>query len=239
MQISVTTAPLLKCLLKIGQRVDFNTPYLEKKTATAAQIPVAKKLGISPTHIFRYLKKFVGETIKKGEVLAIKKSLIASTKVVSEQAGVIAEIDHQEGTVTISSIKEKTDSITAFFKGEVLAIKKEEILLQVEKGESFSIKTATWDFGGETFYLPSLSSTLSTSQLANKILVSDTLSSYLQSKVEALGALGFVLLTKPTQPSDFPFAQIKNIDDFKKIKELHFPYCLISKTRSTIYFYQV
>lgn len=238
MEISVSIPSSLKCLLTIGQDVDFNTPYLEKKTATAIQIPVAKKLGISPTHIFRYLKKFVGETIKKGEVLAIKKGLIASAKIVSEQAGIILQIDHQEGTITVSSVKEKADTIAAFFKGEVLEIKKEEILLRVEKGGSFSIKTATENFGGETFYLPSSSSTLSASQLSNKILISETLSPYLQSKVEALGVLGFVLLTKLTQPSDFPFAQIKNIDDFKKIKGFHFPYCLINKARSIIYFYQ-
>ncbi len=65
MQISISYPSSFKCLLKQGQNVDFNTPYLEKKISVDVSIPIAKKLGVNPTHIFRYLKKLVGEKLTK------------------------------------------------------------------------------------------------------------------------------------------------------------------------------
>lgn len=238
MQIPIAYPSSFKCLLKNGQEVDFNTPYLEKDISVDIAIPVAKKLGVNPAHIFRYLKKYVGEKIDKGEILALKKGLFTTLKVVSENEGIIKEIDHQHGMVLISTINEKTTTINAFFKGEVVAVKNGKIILKVKKGEKFLIKTSTDNFGGELFYLKDRYLPFSGDQLSEKIVLAESVNDYLQSKIEALGATGFILLTQLPQPSNLHFARIKNIDDFKKILKLDFPYCLITKENSTIYFYQ-
>lgn len=238
MQISVFYPSSFKCLLQNGQNVDFDTLYLEQELSTDIAIAVAKKLRIKPNHIFRYLKKFVGEKIHQGEILAEKKGLIGATKVIINQEGIIKEIDHNQGLVIISTPQEKTKSIKAFFKGEVLEIKKGIILIKVKKGESFPIKNAINNFGGETFYFLNKFTDLLNSQLSNKIVISESVSDYFQTKIETLGAKGFVLLNKLPQNTNTNFAQIKNIDDFKKIIKLKFPYCLINKDSSTIYFYQ-
>ncbi|MFN4212826.1 MAG: hypothetical protein ACK4FL_02580 [Microgenomates group bacterium] len=238
MQITISYPLSFNCLLKSGQNVDFNTFYLEKNITCDIEIPIAEKLGVKPVHIFRYLKKYVGEKIEKGEILALRKGLFTTSKIVSDNQGVIKEIDHHRGIVVISQIQEKTKAVKAFFKGEVLEVKKGSILLKVNKGEKFPVKTSTDNFGGEIFYLKDPSLALSTAHLSGKILFTESVNGYLQSKTEALGATGFVLLTKLPQATDLQFAQIKNIDDFKKILKLNFPYCLITKENSTIYFYQ-
>ena len=238
MQIKISYRPSQNCLLKQGQKVDFSTPYLEENTFFDFEIPVAQKLGIACDHIFRYLTRFVGEKINKGEVLAYKKGFFNHKKIISDQDGIIKEINHKKGTVTISSKKEETDIINAYFKGEVLEIKKEEILLKVKKGEKFPLKNSKNNFGGEVFYLEDKNSSLISSQLLNRILVSKEINSYLQLKLETLGILGYVLLKQLPENSELNFAQLKNIDDLKKIFKLNFPYCLVIKESSTIYFYQ-
>jgi len=41
----------------------------------------------------------------------------------------------------------------------------------------------------------------------------------------------------PEKPDSY-FANLKNIDDFKKIKKLNYPYCTVMVQSAKIYFYQ-
>jgi len=59
--------------LKKGQEVDFDTPFLDTEENVNIQIPIANSLNISPSKIFNFLKKFVGENIKKGDIIAVKR----------------------------------------------------------------------------------------------------------------------------------------------------------------------
>jgi len=53
-----------------------------------------------------------------------------------------------------------------------------------------------------------------------------------------LGGIGFITLTRLPEQSSKPQAQIKIIEDFKKVLTLKYPYCLVNKKDSKIYFYQ-
>jgi len=48
------------CLLKEGQTVDFDTPFLQKRIEEEVNISISKNLNVPPQKIFHYLKKFVG-----------------------------------------------------------------------------------------------------------------------------------------------------------------------------------
>ncbi|MDO8741813.1 MAG: hypothetical protein Q7J11_01565, partial [Candidatus Roizmanbacteria bacterium] len=100
MLISVPISTADHCLLKEGQQVDFDTPFLEKKVEEEINISIAKNLGVSPQKIFHYLKKFVGESIEKNETIAINKGIFTSKKIVSKYAGQIKEINHSDGSIT-------------------------------------------------------------------------------------------------------------------------------------------
>ena len=228
-----------KCLLKPGQIVDFDTDFLENKLNSEITINVSKKLGIASDKIFNYLKKFVGDPIKRGEIIAEKKGLISNLTVESNYTGFIKEINHYDGNVIISSSGgQQTNKIKAFFKGEVVDLNKNQLKIKVGHLQEFNIKLVTDNFGGQTFYLKDATKPIFSLQTSNKIMVIESITAYLKTKAEALGIKGFVTLKTPPQESNLPKAQIKNIEDFKKVLHLNFPYCLVDKQYSKIYFYR-
>lgn len=237
MLISIPFSHLDRCLLKEDQIVDFNTPFLEKKVEQEINISIAKKLDVSPQKIFSYLKKFVGESIEKNEIIAVNKGMFGSKKIVSKYAGLIKEINHSDGSITILNRTEIENTINASFKGKVKKIKKNEVIIEVEKGEEFPAKNIARDFGGKTFYSDENSEFLS-ENVFDSVIICENITAYLKSKAEALGCQGFLSLSKLEEESGIPHAQFKNVNDFKKAIKTKFPYCTIINTSSIIYFYQ-
>ncbi len=76
MNLSFSLPQNSTCLLKVGQKVDFETPFFAGRKSEDVTILIAEKMGIPPAKIFTYLKKFVGDTVKKGDILAAKKGLL-------------------------------------------------------------------------------------------------------------------------------------------------------------------
>lgn len=238
MFISIPISVFDRCLLKEGLLVDFDTPFLfEKKVEEEINISVAKNLDVPPQKIFHYLKKFVGESIEKNETIAINKGIFATKKIVSKYSGLIKEINHSDGSITILNKTEVENTINSFFKGKIDKIKKNEVSIEVNKGEQLPAKNVSHNFGGKTFYSDNNSNFLS-ENVFNSIIVCENITSYLKAKAEALGCQGFLSLSKLTEDSGIPYAQFKNINDYKKIIKLKFPYCTIVNTSSIIYFYQ-
>ncbi|MFA5770152.1 MAG: hypothetical protein WC894_01495 [Patescibacteria group bacterium] len=225
------------CLLKEGQVVDFETPSLQKKVEEEINISIAKNLNVSPQKIFHYLKKFVGESIEKNETIALNKGIFTTKKIVSKYSGLIKEIDHSKGSITILSQTETENTINSYFKGKVIKIKKNELSIEVNKAEQFSGKNISKNFGGKTFYLDE-NSDFNTENVFNSIIVCENITSYYKAKAEALGCHGFLSLSKLTEETGISYAQLKNINDYKKIIKTKFAYCTILSNSSTIYFYQ-
>jgi glycine cleavage system H lipoate-binding protein len=228
-----------RCLLKENQKVDFGVPYLEGKSESKIEIQVAKKLDIEPAKIFHYLKKLVGEKIKKGETLALNKSLFSTSRVKSEYDGTIQEINHNDGVVVITTEVGDDKTFDAFFKGKVKKIDKDEIKIEVASAEEFKISNSTASFGGGTFYLKDTSSDMTSSNISANVVLAKSVSPFTQIKAEALGTAGFVTLNKIEERIDeVQYAQLKNIADVEKIYKLNYPYCLIDKKNSRIVFYK-
>ncbi|MEK7495129.1 MAG: hypothetical protein AAB603_00880 [Patescibacteria group bacterium] len=225
------------CLLKEGQTVDFDTPFLQKKIEEEINISIAKNLSVPPQKIFHYLKKFVGESIEKNETLAINKGIFTTKKIVSKYSGLIKEINHSDGSITILSKTEAENTVNSYFKGKVNKIKKNELSIEVNKGEEFPAKNVSQYFGGRTFYTDERSD-FNSENVLNSIVVCENITSYYKAKAEALGANGFLSLSKLTEESGTPYAQLKNINDYKKITKTKFTYCTILSNSSTIYLYQ-
>jgi len=226
-----------KCLVHEGDKIDFNTPFIEGKSESEIKINVSQKLGIAPDKIFRYLKKLVGEEVEKGQTLAIKKGFLGNTKIVSEYAGIIQEVDHNSGEMVMTAYEGESNSINCYFKGKVKKIEGHEVKLEVEKTEQFSLKSGHFEFGGETYFFKENEGDL-VGDLGNKILIGNAIPSFYQIKAEALGISGFLTLEKLESSTDLPLAQLKNIADMEKIEKLNFPYCIIDKISSKIIFYK-
>lgn len=237
MLITIPISTTDKCLFKEDQAVDFETPFLQKKIEEEINIPIAKNLNVAPQKIFHYLKKFVGENIEKDQIIAINKGLFTSKKIFSKYTGLIKNINHSDGSITISSKTEIENTINSYFKGKVNKIKKNELLIEVGKGEQFPGKNIEFNFGGPVYYLKT-NSDFQSENVFDHVIVCENISSYYKTKAEALGCRGFLSLNKLQDETNVPLAQIKNIDDYKKILKLELSYCTIINPSSTIYFYQ-
>lgn len=226
-------------LVKEDSKLDFNTPLLEKKINTEISVDLAKKLKINPKNIFRYLKKLVGESINKGDLIALNKGIFFKKKFISPYDGIIKEIDHHRGTIIIELIEKEKKQFLSPFKGQVIKITKNSIQIKVGKYQEFSIKKTLNDFGGEILYIdPDTSINLSADNTEDKIIVAEKINSFIQVKAEALGIKGFVTLQNLPQKTDINSVLLKNIDDFKKIIKNKFSYCIIISKSDKIYFYQ-
>ncbi|MDH7476172.1 MAG: hypothetical protein QHH09_01735 [Microgenomates group bacterium] len=227
-------------VIKAGQKVDFKTPLFKKKTKKEKKIFLAEKIGVPAEKIFSYLKKIVGDKIKKGDLLAEKKTFLTEKKFFSDYDGLIKEINHLEGYLIIEEETEKEKIFYAYFQGKVEEIKDNQIKLVVKDGREFELKEAREDFGGEVFYyqekIPTES--LVEEQVAKKVIVAKNLTAYSQAKLEALEIAGFVTLLSLPEMTGRPAAKIKNLEDLNQIFRLKFPYCIISSIHRKIYFYQ-
>ncbi len=228
-----------KLLVKKGDLIDFQTSLFELKTYSVNEVNISTKLDVSPEKIFRYLKKLVGEEVKKGEILASKKNLLSTRSVISEFTGTITEIDHNLGKIILKTEGGSRQRLYSYFKGTVEDFDNKTLKIQVKDLKEFPLKSATTDFGGESFYLKTKDANYLTNDFIDgKIIIADQISSYTQAKVEALSVSGLVMLHALSDQSDIPFAQLKNIQDLEKIRKTDLPYCFVNAKNSTIYFYR-
>jgi len=227
-----------KCLLKNGQKVDFDTPFFEIKKDLEKEIGLTEKLKVPPKKIFKYLKKFVGDQVAKDEIIAVKKTFFSDIKYASEYQGIITEVNHEKGIIILKIQDEKEIVKKCYFKGEVKEVKKNAVLLEIKEKEEFSLKKCALTTGGEIIYLKEIGSE-TTSELEGKIVVIKEISDINLSKIEVLGAKGVVTLMKPLETkSDLPFFQLKNEDSFEMIVKHQFPSCLTDTVTSRIIFYR-
>ena len=239
MTIKITFPQDIRCLFKNGDKIEFGQPFLEKKEKNQAEIYIAKELGIQPKKIFRYLKKFVGDTVNKDEIIALKKDFFSERKILCPFNGIIKEIDHDLGKIIFTVDEKDKKIISAYFQGEVVKVKDGLLELSVNKANEYSIKKTEIGFGGQIFYLTEKDVIqLSVNMINKKIIVAENVSSLTQTKIEALGSIGLVISVQPQDQPSIPFAVLKNPSDFTKILSEKFPYCYIDQLSSKIFFYE-
>lgn len=239
MTIKITFPQDVRCLFKNGDKVEFGQPFLEKKEKKQAEIFIAKELGIQPKKIFRYLKKFVGDTVNKDEIIALKKDFFSEKKILCPFNGIIKEVDHDLGKIVLTIDEKNKKIISAYFQGEVVKVKDGLLELSVNKTNEYSIKKSEIGFGGQTFYLTEKDIIqLSNNMINKKLVVAQSVSSLIQSKIEALGCTGLVTAVQPINLPSIPFAVLKNPGDFKKILSDKLSYCYIDQQSSKIFFYE-
>ncbi len=225
-----------ECLVKEGDKIDFQTALFEKKYAKEETLNIAQILNINPQNIFRHLKKLVGEKVEKDEVIAIKKGLFTTKKLKSPYEGVIKEINHYQGILLIEVTSENKKQIFSPFKGTVEKVKANQLAIKLNKAVEFEIKKTQTDFGGKVFYLQE-NQDFTSDEVENKIIIAEKIAQLTQVKLEALGAKAFVTIQSLPEKTELNHVLIKNINDFKKIEKLKYPYCTVILKSDKIYFY--
>lgn len=239
MTINLSIPANAKLLVKSGQEVDFKTPFIKRSLKKSIKIKIADELGIQPAKIFLHLTKVVGDSINKGELLASKKTFWGEKKYFSDFEGLVKEVNHEDGSIIVDIESEEERTKKSYFKGEIGEIRKGEFELKVKKAKDFSLKEASNDFGGEVTHVAQDSlANLDPDKIENKIIVGSDLRSFDQTRLEVMGATGFVALQLLAPKISVPYARIKNPADWDEIKKIELPYCVIDNKNNIIYFYQ-
>lgn len=234
----------VEILLPKGAKLNFNPPkkvkfgdpvfkILKTKKIT---IEVSTPLGIKPEKIYNYLKKLIGDEVKKEDIIAEKKGFLSSTEITSPVDGKIVEINHLLGTITIETEEGDYDMFKEL-EGEILEKKEDKVLVKLNHAEAFKIKKTNIHeiIGGELF-ITSFDKELNFENLKNKITLLEKPTEYLENKLLALQTKAIITLYPPTQ-NRIPFVQLVNIKDFEKIKNKPKKYTLIDTQSKIVYIY--
>lgn len=238
MKIPIIIPEDSKLLLKKGQKVDFGTPFVQRQVESVVKLPIAGALGFPPDKIFMFLHKFVGDKVTKEEVLAERKTMMSTKQYVSEYTGTITEINHSDGSISVNTQTDKSTEDYCYFKGEVEEIDGNVVIVSVGKGKQYPLHEKTPYFGGRVLiHQADIATHITEEEVENRVVVAEKIPSYDQMKMEALGAVGLVLLQQPDDSASVPVAILKDIADYEEIKKNKFTCCNIGPDHTTIYFY--
>jgi len=246
MILSVSIPADSDLLIKKGDMIEFGSPLYKGKITKDVKVPLANILKISSKKIFTVLKKFVGEEVKKGDVVAFHAGMFTRRRYVSEHDGVIREVNHSEGYLIIESDTEESLDQTAWFTGEVETIEKDnnnkslKIGLKVKETTTIDARHISENFGGKIIVLNGSSmQTISEEDIDDAVVVAEDLQSFEQVKLEALGARGIITSHPPKEEPSLPFAVLEKPEDIKKFHPAKLPYCLTDKHKGTIHTYSL
>ncbi len=227
-------------LIKSGDMVDFTTPLCRTSERKTYRIHISKYLGIEPKDIFLHLQKVVGEPIDRDEVIAAKKTRFGSKSYQSEFDGVIQEINHHEGIVTIETSSEVDDMTHAYFRGPVEKVIDKAVSLRVSRFVSFPLRSAKLGFGGEIKFVESEQNLalLNHDSIRGRVIITKSIGPIDAVRLEVLDEAGTLVLEEPPVDSPDNKARIANPQDWATIHSVGLPYCIVDAAQSTIHFYE-
>lgn len=239
MLVNLSIPEKAKINFKIGDKINFNEPLFEIENKEEIKIFITEKININPNKIFDSLKKNIGDFIKKGDIVAEKKSFFSSTNFTCDVEGYLKEINHEDGSIIISHEKSSKQIINSFFSGVLEKMQDNLITIELKNGHEFSLENANNDFGGEIFVIKSDDDffAIHEEQVENKIVICEKANNSLVSKCKALGAKAFIFVEESIDESKIIYAKLKNKADFNKIISLKNKNAFISKLEKVLVLY--
>lgn len=224
-------------LIKSGQKVDFTTPFVRSSQARRVALPVSAMMKSSPNNIFRMIKKGMGDSVGKGDLLAEQKSLFATKQYFSDVQGTIVHIDHEHGTVTIEEKTGNNDTLNCFFTGEVVDIDPQKITLKVQKSHPIALATKARHNGGSVYYLKDTATEYTEDDIVNSYVIAETIDQIQLAKLETLGAHGIILPKKHHGSDALDNLILQDEQDYQHLMTHQFPYVLVDPSLDTLIFY--
>ena len=170
MKVPVKFPQSVELLIESGQKVDFSTPFFKKKSKKSIKIPLSDILKFKPEKIFLSLKKVMGDAIKKGDLLAENHSFLSSKQYFSSVDGIIKEIDHLNGTLTVELETDKDHVVSCFFSGEIETIGDDYLELKVDKAHKFEVAETPDYLGAPVFYILDSQNSITEDNIAERCI---------------------------------------------------------------------
>lgn len=224
-------------LVKKGKKVSPGEPFYSVQEHSETVVEIASKLRIKPQDIFQCVKVVVGQDVDKGLILAEKKQLLGSKKILCAYSGTVSHINHESGTIHIHA---KTDGgciFNTFFSGTITEIHSKKHTLTVDIGDAFSfdLQNVTDQAGGALSHIDASAMLTATSEeISDRIILIDSVQSHNLNKLEALDASG-ILYLDGTPETQLPSAQFVKKEDFSKLESGKYAFVLVTKVKGYAY----
>lgn len=225
-------------LIQTGQKVDFSTPFLQKKGRKKIEVPLARTLNFNPDKIFVILKKVIGDKVQKGELLAENKSFLSTKQYYAEADGMIVEVNHHNGSILLEIDTDDSHVINCFFSGEVHAIHDDHIELSVNKMQKFETLEPVNHYGGAQVFYLSNQAQCAEEDVENKYVCTTVIDPLAHIKIEAFGAQGYITDTKKDVSGSIKQIVLQNPEDFHDINQNKYPYCIVGLDNASIFLYE-
>jgi len=170
----------------------------KKEKGIEEVIHVFQILRVPPKKIIKTLKKNLGDSVSKGDVLAVKKGRLrlGTKKIISEFSGTIVKIDEEKGDVLIHTGAGDKNLITIIspVDGTVDFCDNNKIVIKTDRQALLTKRAAGEEAKGELFVIEDEEIDFSkiTAEVAKKIVLGKNFAKGAIFKVFALGALGVV-----------------------------------------------
>ena len=225
-------------LVKEGKDIDFGADLVSENKIQDVTIELSRILSLQNRKIFDALRKFVGEKVNKGDLIAENNKMFLKKQYFSEYEGIIKEVNHDDGTLIISTRSTEKSTAASTVKGTVEKIDKNQITVKIKEAQSYPFTELSESFGGVAVYCkPGRAQLLSEHEIQGNIVVTEKLLPYEHIKLETLGAKAFVLKEPLTDKTFLPVIVIKDADDFSKIMSDKKAYCTADSVNGQLYFY--
>lgn len=225
-------------LFKKGQKVKIGDRFYASQKEASSHIQLSKKLGVKAQDIFQYTKVIVGNSIKKGAIIAEKKKFIGKKRVASPYSGTVKHIDHISGDIIIQTSSKDSNKVKTFFTGEVRQIDNKKHLIELEIAKPLSISAkGTGDIGGEIYAFDEKDYFSFTAEdIKDRIILIHTVQSHIESKIEALGGAGIIYVSgKPD--SSLPTIKCTKKEDFERLQSGKYAYVIFSTREKKAFAY--
>lgn len=188
-------------------------------------IHLAKLLGISNNKISKYLQKQIGEKVKAGDVIAVKKGILSSSIVRSPINGKLVELDLARGILSLAKYEdEDKEALFSPIAGKVTSISKSFIEIESESLILKSEKAQGREVMGKLRYIQAekVGILQNYDEIDNSIVLCQTASEALLVKFSVIGVLGIIMVSFPkikdltwTQVSEGTFEKLMKFADKK------------------------
>ncbi len=212
---------------KKGATICIGDNFIKVGQADFRIYPVATQLSIRPEAIFTHLTVVVGQAIEPQTILAEKKSMVGTKKIVSDISGIIDKINYETGDVIVRfGSSEKSNTTPAFFNGtlEEIDIKKGVFTVSIPSKHEIKLKNVSGNGGGEIVFLSEKDFfTITSDEVSGKVVFLDNPQAHVVSKLEALDTAA-ILSDDPIPSTILPHATLQNKSDmelFSKSKPMH------------------
>ena len=221
-RLKLKLEPHEKPVVKPGDHIKAGDVLAESAGEATVEINLAKLLQVAGKDLPKFLTKELPVEVMSGEIIALKKSLLAQKRVKSPKSGMLDYLDAEKGTLQIKPRDAEANKARAWFDGIIKEVSSHEVVCEVsglvvngKAGAGGTVSGKLFSIKGEVklFSLPT--------DIEDKIIILKSAGSDVVAKADALGAVAVIAETLEEPPFKLPHLIVSDIKDIMVHENKH------------------